>query len=178
MTDIFIDTLHSWQNFYFMAGGAAATLIGLMLVALSLGQHLVTEKTRAQVEAFATPSVIYFVSALLIACAMLVPDYAPGVLGIIFLVSGALGLVRSYSHVRQLIRTAIEHQDFTWWDWLAQIILPIAGYAGLMLAGLGFILDQSPLAFGAVCIAMLLLLISAIANTWSLVIWIIEQPRP
>ena len=178
MTAIFNDTLHSWQNFYFMVGGASASLIGLMLIALSLGQHLVTDKTRAQVEAFATPSVLYFVSALLIACAMLVPDYAPTVLGIIFMAGGALGLLRSSSHIRQLIRAAIEHQDFTWWDWLAQIILPVAGYVLLILDGVGFLVDQYPLAFAGVCMAMILLLISAIANTWSLVIWIIEQPRP
>ena len=178
MTTDFIDTLHSWQNFYFMAGGAAAALIGLMLVAMSLGQHLVTDQTRAQVEAFATPSVLYFVSTLLISCAMLVPDYVPGVLGALALTGGAIGLLRSSSHIRQLIRAAIEHQDFTWWDWLSQIILPIAGYGLLTLAGLGFLVDQAPLAFVGVCLAMILLLISAIANTWSLVMWIVSHPQP
>jgi hypothetical protein len=174
----FINTLHGWQNFYFMVGGAAAALIGLMLVAMSLGQHLVTDQTRAQVEAFATPSVLYFVSALLISCAMLVPDYAPGVLGVIFLAGGALGLLRSSSHIRQLIRAAIEHQDFTWWDWLSQIILPIAGYTLLILAGSGFLIGQFALAFVGVCLGIVVMLISAIANTWSLVIWIVGHPQP
>ncbi|MBZ0290114.1 MAG: hypothetical protein K8I30_20995, partial [Anaerolineae bacterium] len=149
-----------------------------MLVALSLGLHLVTDQTRSQVEAFATPSVLYFVSALLMACAMLVPEYDPRVLGVLFLAGGAVGLLRSSSHFRELIRAAREHQDFTRWDWLSQIILPIASYALLILAGLGFLLAQYPLAFGGVCLSMILLLIAAIANTWSLVIWIIEKPRP
>jgi hypothetical protein len=174
----FTETLHSWQNFYFMAGGASAGLIGLMLVALSLGLHLVTDQTRSQIEAFATPSVIYFVSALLIACAMLVPDYAPPVLGALFLAGGAVGLLRASSHIRMLIRAAIQHQDFTGWDWLSQVILPVLSYALLIVTGLGFLIEQYPLAFGGVCLSMILLLIAAIANTWSLVIWIIEQPRP
>jgi hypothetical protein len=100
MTIDFTETLHSWQNFYFMVGGASAGLIGLMLVALSLGLHLVTETTRTQIEAFATPSVLYFVSALLISCAMLVPDYDPPVLGALFMAGGAIGLLRASSHIR------------------------------------------------------------------------------
>ena len=61
MTDLFIDTLHSWQNFYFMIGGASAGLMGLMFVALSLGTHLVNDETISSVGAFVTPSIIYFV---------------------------------------------------------------------------------------------------------------------
>jgi hypothetical protein len=34
MPDVFNEMLHGWHNFYFMAGGAAAGLIGLMFVAL------------------------------------------------------------------------------------------------------------------------------------------------
>lgn len=43
--DRFTETLRSWHNFYFMTGGATATLVGLMFVALSLGRHLVSEET-------------------------------------------------------------------------------------------------------------------------------------
>lgn len=174
----FIDMLHGWQNFYFMEGGAAAALIGLMLVALSLGQHLVTEKTRSQVEAFATPSVLYLVWVLLVACAMLVPAYDPPVLGVLLLAGGAVGLLRSSTHARMLITAAIEHQDFTWWDWLGQVLMPLGGYALLVVSGIAFLSGWHPAGFAALCLATVLLLVSAIANTWSLVIWIIEQPRP
>jgi hypothetical protein len=174
----FIDTLHSWQSFYFMEGGAAAALIGLMLVAMSLGQHLITEKTRSQVEAFATPSVLYLAWILLVACAMLVPAYDPPVLGVLLLAGGAVGLLRSFTHVRMLVRTAIEHQDFTWWDWLAQVIMPLGGYVSLIVSGIAFLSGGHAAAFAAACVGTVLLLVSAIANTWSLVIWIIEQPRP
>jgi hypothetical protein len=46
MPDAFVDTLQSWQNFYFMIGGASAGLIGLMFVALSLGMRLLSDNTR------------------------------------------------------------------------------------------------------------------------------------
>ena len=175
MPDVFIDTLHSWQNFYFMIGGAAAGLMGLMFVALSLGTHLINETTKQAFGSFVTPSILYFVSVVLIAGVMLVPVFAPVGLALTLFVGGAVGLGRTAQHVRVLIQTAIEHQDFTPWDWLAQIIFPIASYALMMLVGLGFAINQWPLAFMGLWLATLLLLISAIANTWSLVIWIIEQ---
>jgi hypothetical protein len=173
----FNDALHSWQNFYFMFGGSAATLLGLMFVALSLGTHLVNETTRDSIQAFVSPNLVYFVSALLVAGAMLVPTYEPPILGLILLVGGAVGLVRIAPSTRRLIAAAREHQDFTRDDWLAQVILPVTGYGLLLLTGVGFEIKQWSLAFTGSAVAMVLLLIAAIANTWSLVLWIIDQRR-
>src|SRR5262245_39721969 len=103
MTDSFMDTLRSWQNFYFMIGGASAALIGLMFVALSLGVHLVNDEVKANFPAFVTPSIVYFVSALLLAGIMLVPVYTPMGLGVILFLSGTAGAVRASQHIRHLI---------------------------------------------------------------------------
>ena len=177
MGDIFMDTLRSWQNFYFMIGGASAVLIGLMFVALSLGLHLVSDDVRANFPAFVTPSILYFVSALLVASVMLVPVYTPLGLGLILILSGTAGLVRTWQHVSQLIRVAIKHQDFDRWDWLAQILLPVVSYALLMLVALGFAVGQWSLALMGLWLATLLLLICAITNTWSVVLWIVDQRK-
>lgn len=178
MTDAFIDALRSWQNFYFMIGGASAGLMGLMFVALSLGTHLVNDETRASFPAFVTPSILYFVSVLLVAGVMLVPSYTPLTLGLMLFVGGAAGLGRTIRHVLQIIRVAIQNRDFNLVDWLAQIILPVVGYALVLIAGLGFTGNQWSPAFMGLWLAALLLLICAIANTWGLVIWIVEQGRP
>ena len=37
MPDTLSQALRDWQNFYILAGGASATLAGLMFVAISLG---------------------------------------------------------------------------------------------------------------------------------------------
>src|SRR5690349_6600991 len=94
MTDSFNEALSGWQNFYFMIGGASATLAGLMFVALSLGQHLITEQTKTQMKIFATPSVIYFVSVLLLAGMMLVPIFTPVWMALVLFLSGGYGLLR------------------------------------------------------------------------------------
>ncbi|MBX3086619.1 MAG: hypothetical protein KF716_33605 [Anaerolineae bacterium] len=173
----FPDILHSWQNFYFMAGGAAATLIGLMFVALSLGMHLVNKVTEENFRIFAAPSIYYFVSALLICCVMLVPTFTPRELALIVLFGAVVGLIVTIPRVWKLVQAARKHQDFNFWDWLTQIIFPVLSYVLFGAGGLCLFIDQWSLGIVAVWLATVLLLLAAIANTWSLVLWIIEQNR-
>jgi hypothetical protein len=175
MPNVFNDTLGSWQNFYFMIGGASAALLGLMFVALSLGTHLITDETRESMRFFVTPSLIYFVTVLVVSAAMLVPAYTPPVLAVGLFVGAVVGLGRTLQHVRGLVRAALKNQDFNVWDWLFQIILPVANYGLLLVAAIGFGLAQWSLGFAGVSIMSVSMLVTSIANTWSLVIWIVEQ---
>ena len=178
MTDVFNETLHSWQNFYFMAGGAAATLLGLMFVALSMGTHLITDEVRQEIDTFTSPSIFYFVSVLLLACVMLYPMISAVVLGVLLLLGGVFGLVWTAPRVRLLILAARKHQDFGVADWLGQIILPGFTYPLILITGLCFVVNQPLVAFAGVWLATIWLLVCAIYNTWSLVVWIIMQRNP
>lgn len=177
MPDVFNEMLRSWQNFYFMAGGTAATLIGLMFVALSLGMGIISSEITEEMKAFVTPSVLYFVSVLLIACAMLVPLYSPPALALMLFGGGLIGLYWSIPFVRKLIQVAKKNQDFNWMDWLAQVILPVVNYALLLVVALLLVIDEWSLAFIGLWATSILLLISAISNTWSLVVWVVEQKK-
>jgi hypothetical protein len=176
--DRFNEALRGWQNFYFMMGGAAATLAGLMFVALSLGQHLISDQTKSQMKLFAMPSIIYFVSVLLLAGIMLVPIFTPAWMALVLFLSGGFGFMHVSRLAIILFRAALRNKDFTIADWLAQIIGPVASYALLLIAALCFSLGQTTLGLIAIGIAAISLLLCAITNTWSLVIWIVEQPRP
>src|SRR5205809_653515 len=106
MTDVVNETLHNWQNFYFMIGGASATLIGLMFVAVSLGIDLVSEANREAIRLFVPPSVIYFVSVLLLAAVMLVPGFSPPRLALILFVGSVVGLARVMPFAKRLYKIA------------------------------------------------------------------------
>ncbi|MEP7287979.1 MAG: hypothetical protein ABI947_19680 [Chloroflexota bacterium] len=173
--DVFNETLHSWQNFYFMIGGAAATLAGLMFVALSLGLHLITKVTQTDLNLFATPSISYFVSTLLLAAVMLVPTYTPPALALILCLGGIAGMVKTLPHVTKLIQTARKHQDFTLADWLTQVVMPTLTYMLFLGAALCLVVNQWSIAFMGLWIAAIFLLIAAISNTWSLVMWIVDR---
>jgi hypothetical protein len=173
----FTETLQTWQNFYFMIGGVVAALLGLMFVALSLGMHLVSDETREEFEIFVTPSVVYFVSALLVACVMLMPAMTPVGLAVVLFLGGGLGFTRGAKYARLLSQAARRHQDFELVDWLSNVIMPVGGYALILVAALCFAITQWSLAFFAIWLATIFLLLSAITNTWNLVIWILEQRK-
>lgn len=173
--DIFDEMLGDWQNFYFMVGGASATLLGLMFVAISLGVHLVTDENRDGINTFVSPSVFYFVSAFLIACAMLVPSYKPLVLAFLLFEGGIVGLARTYRYSKPIVEAAREYQDFDRAEWAAQVIGPVVSYVLLLAASIGFVLEKWTPAFIGVAVAPIILLLSAIADTWSLVLWIVDQ---
>ncbi|MEP7290212.1 MAG: hypothetical protein ABI835_00460 [Chloroflexota bacterium] len=174
----FTETLLSWHDFYFMVGGAAAGLAGLMFVAMSLGIHLVAQVTPENMKTFTTPSILYFMSVLLTACVMLIPPQTPLLLALALFLGGLLGFAMSFRHVMNLIRTAKENQDFTKGDWLAQVVLPALSYTLLLTAAACFAAAQWGVGFGSVWFAAIFLLIAAVTNTWSLVTWIMDQGKP
>ena len=65
--------VHNWVEFYLIVGGAAGALTGLMFVVVSVGPHVITERTAPQRRAFITPVLVYFVCALSISAFMTMP---------------------------------------------------------------------------------------------------------
>src|SRR5262249_17579150 len=70
------DLVDAWHDFDVLIGTAAATLIGLMFVAASIGASVYTEKDRAAMEAFISPTVVHFSAVLFVAILSLVPSHA------------------------------------------------------------------------------------------------------
>lgn len=173
----FIDLLRSWHNFYFMIGGAAAGLLGLMFVALSLGQHLITLQTSRSIEVFSEPNVYYFVTALLISCVMLVPSYTPAIFSWLVLIGGMVSMARAMYHGWLLFRMAREVGDFDLGDWVSEVILPLFAFALIPAAGVCFVTLQWTLGFALLAIGTVLVLVAGIINTWGMVISILYQQK-
>lgn len=171
---LFLDTLRNWQNFYFMIGGAAATLIGLIFIAITFGSHLITPERQEAVETFVTPILFYFISVLAIAMIMLVPTNSVYLLTSFLLFVGLLGFGRLLVIIRQMI-IAAQKNPLHKQHWVWNAILPFLSYI-LILSTPVFLLSYPaaavllPLALGVG-----LLVISGIWRTWDLVIWIATQ---
>ena len=52
--------VRDWHDFYALVGTAAATLVGLMFVAASIGDNIFDEKDLVPMKAFITPTVVHF----------------------------------------------------------------------------------------------------------------------
>jgi hypothetical protein len=170
----FSETLREWQSFYFMAGGSAATLIGLLFVAISLGSHLVSPERKDDIDTYVTPILFYFISVLILAFIMLVPAASTSVPGALLTLAGAAGLIRVAGVVRQMVEAAqrvpIEHGHWTW-----HAVLPCVSYALALGTGLWLVVSGTSASLAGLAPAIVLLLISGIWRSWDLVLWIAHQ---
>jgi small-conductance mechanosensitive channel len=171
MPDSFAQALHDWQSFYLLTGGAAATLTGLMFVAISLTAGL-TERSAKGLRAWLDPTLYQFVSALVIALVLLIPTMTSTVLGILL---SLWGLISVGLWVR-VLRRMLEHrgeQPLDVLDWLWYRVLPLASHFLILGAGIG-LLRGVVQAVTLVALASLLLLIVGIVNAWDLVLEIAQ----
>lgn len=167
----FAATAATWGNFYMLVGTAAATLIGLMFVAVTFGAGLLTSESTQSSRAFIDPPFTHFVTVLFTACLMVSPVMSPAVLG------GALLLVitlRSLAlfHVQRRMREAhARYNDIELSDWMLGVVLPGACYAGLLATGVGFVAERAT-AFTGLAVVIVTILLLGVFGAWELVIWL------
>jgi hypothetical protein len=78
--------LQGWENFFIVSGTAAATLIGLLFVVVTLGTRLASSRAARGVHVFVTPTLVHFSGVLLVTLTVLAPWPSP------WPVAGILGL--------------------------------------------------------------------------------------
>jgi hypothetical protein len=160
----------AWQSFYILVGTAAATLIGLMFVAVTFGAGLITPQTSPTARSFLDPTVTHFAQILLTACLMTIPTMGPTVLGVLLVGLSALrtrALVRVFGHIRAAHRT---NHDIELSDWLTGIALPVVCHALLFATGVGFVKGYIA-AFDGLAIITIVMLLTGIFGAWELMVW-------
>jgi hypothetical protein len=161
-----------WHEFYAFAGGAAATLMGLMFVVMSLGQRtLATEEGSQAMRALFTPIVVFFATVIVVAMLMLIPDPVPRLLGVLLGAIAAAGII--YMVVSGAHRFWRGHElgfdDLLWY-----VVLPYVSYASIGVATAA-IWKGAPFGLDVVAAALLLLLLIGIRNAWDLVVYNIQR---
>lgn len=91
MEQAFSQNLANWTAFYALLGGMAATLLGLLFVALSLRLNIFHQREVADVRGFAAFAFITFLVTMAVAGLALAPHEHPATLGLSLLVMGAIG---------------------------------------------------------------------------------------
>lgn len=165
------DSLSSWHNFYSLIGSAAATLIGLMFVAASIGAGLFTREHQIGVRSFLSPTVVHFSAVLAICLLASIPDPQWLTLGSMTIVIGIAGLTYSVYVLSRMIKYGMGTIDFA--DRLWYTLLPIVSYLCLMLAGIGFVRHVNHV--DLLALSIVVLLSAGIRNAWDITIWIIDR---
>jgi hypothetical protein len=157
-----------WETFYVILGSSAGALTGLMFVVMALVADY--GGSERQIEAFGTPTVVHFSSALLLSIVVTAPW--PVLLGLklALLAFGAIGA----GYMVVVIRRARRQTDYqpVFEDWMFHAVLPIVAYAGILLAASGLSVRPTLCLF-VVGIAAVLLLFIGIHNAWDTVTYVV-----
>ena len=157
--------LQGWHDFYLVAGGASATLVGLLFVGLSL--HLRAVVLRPEVRSLARATLTNFVLVLLVALFVVIPQDARA-LGDDLIVSGAV----SAAIVAPTLAAAARSRTRTLhvWQLLMRFGVSAAGYAAVVVAGALILNGADTAALAALGGSSIALLVVSLRNSWDLLV--------
>lgn len=167
--------LTAWENFYVIIGSAAAALTGLQFVVMTLIAGAQARRSSEAINAFGTPTVVHFCSALLVAAIVSAPWPVRFMAGVLIGLCGFGGVAYTILVMRRTRR----QQDYqpVREDWLWYVILPLVSYLALVVAGIVLFGEPEPALYGIGAVALLLLFIG-IHNAWDTVIYIAVEYKP
>jgi hypothetical protein len=177
MPETLAPAFQGWQNFYLLVGTAAATLVGLMFVAISLGSRLITQKDIPALRVYVSPTVVHFIYVLVIAAVAMIPSVTRVFLGILLLGVGLISCGRTAGGLPLIWRPQrerfVDTQDVVWY-----LLVPSVSYLLLVGAGVGLLLGAGQ-ALNGLALASILLLTAGLRNAWDLVVWmVLRQNEP
>ena len=159
--------LTGWENFYVIVGSSAGALIGLQFVVITLIAQLpiVKDMERAS-SAFATPTIVHFISVLILSAIIGAPWHAIAAAAILWGLMGLIGLTYVVIVARRMKLQTAYSPEFE--DRLFHVVLPLAAYGTLAISAFTALAHTREALFGVAAAALLLLLVG-IHNAWDAV---------
>jgi len=165
------EALKEWREFYVLTGTAAATLLALLFVAVSLGAGYLTSRRTAGIRTFMSPVVIHFTSVFFISAVALVPTHQETFFAALIGVTAAVGAAISMFITVQVVRTEMTNYVQ---DYFAYGLLPALAYLALLTAA-ALIYLHNAFALDALAGSVLLLAIVNIRNVWDLTLSMVRH---
>lgn len=170
MTELAQPYLAPWAGFFTMMATAAATLVGLMFVVVTLVTR--TEQSGDAddgISTFSTPTVIHFGATLLVSGILIAPwPRLAGVFALVTLV-GLAGFTHMVRVARKARRLTVYDPDAEDWAWYT--VLPFIAYSAILAGGMTIPLGPR-LAFWVLAAAVMLLIFIGIRNSWDVVTYL------
>jgi len=158
--------LREWESFYVILGSAAAALIGLQFVVLTLIAERPPVDASAAGAAFATPTIVHFGATLLISTLACAPWQTMTHAAVPWGIVGAAGAGYAFVVARRMrLQKAYQPQLE---DWLYNVLFPLVAYV-VLLVSVFMAGNHTPEALFGVAGAALGLLFVGIHNAWDAV---------
>jgi hypothetical protein len=170
-----------WGEFFLMAGGAAAVLIGLIFVVVTLLHDRSRSSVLAGSKLYMGPVLLQVSFVLVLSAAALTVGMTPAAMALLCGAIAAWGLVRAVRStvgIRALTGEDKASADDPWFYG----VLPAALYVALAVVAFGFLGGREWAIHGLAAVTVALLC-NAIRNEWDLVTWIApradeKKPEP
>lgn len=163
--------LERWANFYLITSAAAATLIGLLFVVITLAAERMPLEDTSKIHIYLTPTVVFFGSVLEVAALLTFPNHTRLTATLCICLAGVVGLVYSGS----LLIGGVKKSYYERSDLIAYVVVPFAAYGLLVLGGV-LLLHHPQRGLTFVAVSMLSLLTLGIRNSWEIAITIVSTP--
>lgn len=166
----FVAAAAAWQNFYLLIGEAAATLVGLMFVAVTFGSRMVKPEQAHIARSFLDPTYGHFVHVIATACLLTFPTMTGTILGALLVLIGVgrgARIFQIYGHMHEAKRV---NNTIELSDWVMGIVLPVLWYVLLTVAGALFIFGFAA-AFTLLAVLSAGVLLNGIHSAWELLVW-------
>ncbi len=152
--------LPTWHDFFVASAGAAAVLLGLTFVGLTV--HVERRRLDPLRRGLAIGSATSLVYALFTSLLMLAPGGVPYVQAVGLVLIGLFGLISSTSALVNARRAGLSQPALAF-----QFVLPFLAMGLLLLAGVAFALTLELAVWGAAAVAFLLIA-AGIQSAWDL----------
>jgi hypothetical protein len=171
--EAFSQAVEGWHNFYLMVGTAAATLVGLLFVSLSLNADAITRKENADLRVLAAQTFTSFLNVVMLAVLFLIPSQAPLGLGLPLLGISGYGL---YETVDRFLKTR-RAQPRAWGRGgvARHFVIPTLCFVTLLVIAVSVLLGWTGGLYWLVPV-MILLIVAASRNAWDLLLQLREPP--
>ena len=156
-----------WSEFYLLAGSAAAVLIGLIFVVISLMQDRSRSSVLAGSRLYMGPIVLGVSFVLVLSAAALTPHIEAREFAGVAAVVALWGLVRGVISLLGIRRFTEVH----WTDVWFYGVIPVAIYGALAVVAVAFWAGWRWAEVG-LAVVVVALILSAIRNEWDLITWI------
>jgi hypothetical protein len=162
---------HAWESFYFMVGSAAAGLIGLLFVVVTLTADLDRSRVLRNAGIYMTPIVLHFAIVFSNSAVAMAPGLPVPARAILFGLPALVGLGNAARACLGIRAAASGAEAPHWSDFWLYGAAP-AGIYVCLLAAVAALWAQAGWAAYALAALQLLLLMIGIRNAWDLVIWL------
>ena len=168
--------LQGWDNFYYLMGSAAAGLIGLLFVVMTLTAGRERSRIVRAAGLYMTPTIVTFGVVLAISAIAMAPGLPLIPRGVAFGLFALSGLAASIRGCVGIARLRKAPGPPHWSDLWCYGLAPLGMYLGLTSVIAACFWERSSWATYAVAGLLLSLLLLGIRNAWDLVTWMTPGP--